>query len=84
MKLFGASWCNPCGVTKTKITELGFQIVDLGSEVVFTEKTIEFIDIDKNMEVARANGVRGIPVLIDGDQRFSGYEAIVGYVKSKQ
>lgn len=84
MKLYGAAWCNPCGVTKAKLQELGFQIVEKGSEAVFTDKSVEFIDIDKNMEDARANHVRGIPVLIDGEKRFSGFESIVAYAKSKQ
>lgn len=83
MKLYGATWCNPCGITKTKLQELGFQIVEKGTEAVFTDKTIEFIDIDKHMEEARAEHVRGVPTLIDGETRLSGFDKIIAHMKSK-
>ena len=83
MKLYGATWCNPCGITKTKLQELGFQVVDKGTEDAFTDKTIEFIDIDKHMEDARAEHIRGVPTMIDGDVRLSGLEKIIAHAKSK-
>lgn len=83
MKLFGAPWCGPCGVTKAKIIELGFEF-STKDEPKEGPKVIEFINIDTNMEEAKANSVRGIPLLID-DQggRFSGFEKIIEAVKSK-
>lgn len=83
MKLYGATWCNPCGVTKAKLQELGFQIAEKGTEAVFTEKTVEFIDIDKHMEEARAAHVRGVPTLIDGETRLTGFDKIISYAKTK-
>lgn len=53
MKLFSASWCTPCAVVKQELDK-------------FTH-AVDIIDIDKNIEMARAANVRSVPTLLLGD-----------------
>ena len=80
MKLFGAAWCGPCNHTKAKLTAAGFDLVE--REPVAPNE-IQVVDIDQHIDLARENGVRGIPTLIDGEKRFTGFEPIWAELKDR-
>lgn len=53
--VFGASWCQPCAQLKISLSKSG---------VAF-----DSLDIDENMDIARASNVRSVPTTLiqDGD-----------------
>ena len=53
MKLFTANWCTPCTVVKQELYKFNH--------------AVDIIDIDKNIEMARAANVRSVPTLLLGD-----------------
>lgn len=68
-KLFGAVWCGNCVNTKDKLDALG---VDY-----------EYIDIDKQHDLAVEHGIRSLPTMIDSNgNRALGMLKIMELVKS--
>ena len=53
MKLFTASWCNPCTVVKEELAKF--------------QHSVDIIDIEANIALARASGVRTVPSLMLGN-----------------
>lgn len=53
MKLFTASWCNPCEVVKQELSKF--------------QHSVDILDIELNIPLARASGVRSVPSLLLGD-----------------
>jgi thioredoxin 1 len=51
---FEASWCQPCKML-TKIME------DAADKIT---TTVEKVDIDENMELAKQYGIRGVPTMV--------------------
>lgn len=53
LRIFGATWCGPCGVLKKQIEES-----DIPADL------IEHVDVDQNQEEAQKQGIRGVPTLV--------------------
>lgn len=53
MKLFTASWCKPCSVVKEELAKF--------------QHSVDILDVDYNVELARASGVRSVPSLLLGN-----------------
>jgi len=51
---FEASWCQPCKML-TKVME------DAADKIT---TTVEKVDIDENMELAKQYGIRGVPTMV--------------------
>ncbi len=71
MIIFTAKWCAPCASLKQWISE------QVGIEHI----SIRYIDIDKEPDVARTNGIRSIPTLVDGNTLLSGNENIRPHIQ---
>lgn len=66
IKVYSAGWCNPCKQVKLLLDTQGVEY--------------EVVDIDKDPESARVNGVRGIPTLVREDTG----QRLVGSITSEQ
>ena len=68
MKLFTASWCNPCAVVKEELAKF--------------QHSVDIIDIETNIALARASGVRTVPSLLLGNgEVVTGVENIVKAIR---
>lgn len=50
--MFWAEWCGPCQMTKPGVTELGEEGVN-----------VILIDVDKNQELSKAEGISAVPTI---------------------
>ena len=57
MKLFTATWCQPCQDLKNELTSRG----------LITAVTV--VDVDSDPEAARDAGITNIPVLVTADNK---------------
>lgn len=69
MILFTANWCTQCKPIK-KFIEESDQDID-----------IEIVDIDKQMDIAKEYGIRGIPAMVKGQELFVGQQEILNELK---
>lgn len=68
LKLFTASWCAPCKVVKQELEKF--------------DNAVDIIDIDSNIQMARAANVRSVPTLLTGDgNTYTGVQEILRVIK---
>jgi thioredoxin 1 len=73
MLKFYAEWCQPCKMLSRVIQEAGDKI----------DITIEDIDIDQNMEVAKQYNVRGVPMVVIVDDTGATIRSRSGYMNEQ-
>ena len=79
MKLlkFYAEWCQPCKMLSTVINE---SKADIESLMV----TIEEVDVDNNMELAKKYGIRGVPTLVMVEESGQEVRRKSGYMSNEE
>ncbi len=68
--LFTAPWCNTCTTVKSYMEDNDIQNVDI-------------INVDLDPKKATEYGIRGLPTMIQDDDRFVGAEAIIQEFKNQ-